>query len=148
MREVTDMATTAKTNGSAPAISTKIPAVAQPLAAEPSEIASNINYHAQYSPHFSPFKFEPEQAYYATAESVRDRLIQVRLLEPKFIDICIFFSVCFFDIRFSCYFLCYTFIGKVICVVIYLIWLHNAYIFIAFIFLESHFLCLEMSNEL
>lgn len=54
----------------------KVPAVAHPLAEKPSEIASNISYHAQFSPHFSPFKFEPEQAYYATAESVRDRLIQ------------------------------------------------------------------------
>ncbi|MBA0603618.1 hypothetical protein Gorai_003756, partial [Gossypium raimondii] len=42
----------------------------------PSEIASNINYHAQFSPHFSPFKFEPEQAFFATAESVRDRLVK------------------------------------------------------------------------
>lgn len=67
-----------KSTGSAvkPGISAKIPAVAQPLAEEPTEIASNINYHAQYNPHFSPFKFEPEQAYYATAESVRDRLIK------------------------------------------------------------------------
>ncbi|KAJ4849931.1 hypothetical protein Tsubulata_017853 [Turnera subulata] len=54
----------------------QFPAAAHPLADEPSDIASNINYHAQYSPHFSPFKFELEQAYYATAESVRDRLIQ------------------------------------------------------------------------
>lgn len=54
----------------------KIPAVANPLAKEPTEIASNINYHAHYSPHFSPFKFEPEQAFYATAESVRDQLIK------------------------------------------------------------------------
>ncbi|XP_040993956.1 alpha-glucan phosphorylase, H isozyme-like [Juglans microcarpa x Juglans regia] len=71
------MASTAEANGS-PAydVSAKIPAVAQPLAEEPAEIASNISYHAQFSPHFSPFKFEPEQAYYATAESVRDRLVQ------------------------------------------------------------------------
>lgn len=58
----------------------KVLAVAHPLAEKPSEIASNINYHAQFSPHFSPFKFEPEQAYYATAESVRDRLIHVPFL--------------------------------------------------------------------
>ncbi|XP_043702206.1 alpha-glucan phosphorylase, H isozyme-like [Telopea speciosissima] len=70
------METTAKANGLAPGISTKVMAVAHPLAGEPSDIAANINYHAQYSPHFSPFKFDPEQAYYATAESVRDRLIQ------------------------------------------------------------------------
>ena len=57
--------------------SAKVPAVANPLAEKPDEIASNINYHAQFSPHFSPFKFELEQAYYATAESVRDRLIRV-----------------------------------------------------------------------
>lgn len=55
----------------------KVPAIAHPLAEKPAEIASNINYHAQYSPHFSLFKFDPEQAFYATAESVRDRLIKV-----------------------------------------------------------------------
>lgn len=52
-------------------------AIAQPLSEEPTEIASNIKYHAHFTPHFSPFKFEPEQAYYATADSVRDRLIKV-----------------------------------------------------------------------
>ncbi|GLT37642.1 hypothetical protein SLA2020_119460 [Shorea laevis] len=57
-------------------ISADVPATANPLAEEPSEIASNINYHALYSPHFSSFKFESEQAYYATADSVRDRLIK------------------------------------------------------------------------
>lgn len=71
------MEATAKSKGYA-AVKSVIPAVAHPLGVEPIEIASNINYHAQYSPHFSPFKFEPEQAYYATAESVRDRLIMVR----------------------------------------------------------------------
>lgn len=75
------MAATREVNGSTGCtISAKVPAVAQPLAEEPAAIASNINYHAQFSPHFSPFKFEPEQAYYATAESVRDRLVQVRFL--------------------------------------------------------------------
>ncbi|XWS53043.1 hypothetical protein CRYUN_Cryun11dG0124100 [Craigia yunnanensis] len=54
----------------------KVPAVANPLSEKPMEIASNINYHAQFNPHFSPFKFEPEQAFFATAESVRDRLIK------------------------------------------------------------------------
>lgn len=54
----------------------KIPAAANPLANDPSAIASNISYHVQYSPHFSPTKFEPEQAFFATAESIRDRLIQ------------------------------------------------------------------------
>lgn len=71
------MADVAETNGSTGGgISAKVPAVAKPLAEEPEAIASNINYHAQFSPHFSPFKFEAEQAYYATAESVRDRLVQ------------------------------------------------------------------------
>lgn len=74
------MAGTTEANGAtASGISAKIPAVAQPLAEEPAAIASNINYHAQFSPHFSPFKFEPEQAYHATADSVRDRLVHVRL---------------------------------------------------------------------
>ncbi|XWS71612.1 hypothetical protein CRYUN_Cryun03dG0152800 [Craigia yunnanensis] len=54
----------------------KVPAVANPLSEKPEEIASNINYHALFNPHFSPFKFEPEQAFFATAESVRDRLIK------------------------------------------------------------------------
>ncbi|XVF05388.1 hypothetical protein REPUB_Repub05bG0167700 [Reevesia pubescens] len=54
----------------------KVPAIANPLSEKPTEIASNINYHAQFNPHFSPFKFEPEQAFFATAESVRDRLIK------------------------------------------------------------------------
>ncbi|KAJ8437909.1 hypothetical protein Cgig2_031425 [Carnegiea gigantea] len=68
---------TEKSNGfSKRGIPSEIPAEAHPLSEEPTEIASNINYHAQYSPHFSPLKFEPEQAFYATAESVRDRLIQ------------------------------------------------------------------------
>ncbi|XP_058099561.1 alpha-glucan phosphorylase, H isozyme isoform X2 [Magnolia sinica] len=55
---------------------TKFPAIANPTAEKSSDIASNINYHAKYSPHFSPLKFEPEQAFYATAESIRDCLIQ------------------------------------------------------------------------
>ncbi|KAK7860267.1 alpha-glucan phosphorylase [Quercus suber] len=70
------MAEEANKNGGGISAAHKVPAVAHPLAEKPSEIASNISYHAQFSPHFSPFKFEPEQAYYATAESVRDRLIQ------------------------------------------------------------------------
>ncbi|XP_057772456.1 alpha-glucan phosphorylase, H isozyme [Salvia miltiorrhiza] len=73
------MADTAKANGSTTdraKILEKIPPVANPQAKVPAEIASNINYHAHYSPHFSPLKFEPEQAFYATAESVRDQLIK------------------------------------------------------------------------
>ncbi|PKU78970.1 alpha-glucan phosphorylase, H isozyme isoform X2 [Dendrobium catenatum] len=57
-------------------LSKDFPAVAHPCAEQPSEITSNIVYHAQYSPHFSPLKFDPEQAFYATALSVRDNLIQ------------------------------------------------------------------------
>ena len=82
------MAATTKANGDGTTmtgIPTKVPAVAHPLAEEQSEIASNIAFHANYSPHFSPFKFEPEQAYYATAESIRDRLIQVQLLNVIFL---------------------------------------------------------------
>lgn len=55
----------------------KAPAVTDPTADGAADIASSINYHARYSPHFSPFKNNPEQAFYATAESVRDSLIQV-----------------------------------------------------------------------
>lgn len=70
------MATTKDNGRAASGKFVEVPAAAHPLAQEPLDIASNINYHAQFSPHFSPFKFEMEQAYYATAESVRDRLIQ------------------------------------------------------------------------
>jgi glycogen phosphorylase len=56
----------------------KVKPAASPEAEKPADIAGNISYHAQYSPHFSPFAFGPEQAFYATAESVRDHLIQVR----------------------------------------------------------------------
>lgn len=38
-------------------------------------IASNIKYHAQFTPLFSPEAFEPPKAYFATAQSVRDSLI-------------------------------------------------------------------------
>lgn len=73
------METTTKSNGSFNKTPDKIPVAAHPLAEDPTDIASNIKYHSQYSPHFSPIKFEPEQAYYAAAESVRDRLIQVKI---------------------------------------------------------------------
>lgn len=76
-----EMAAKVENNGGggvgATPVAAKIPAVAHPLAEKPDEIASNISYHAQYSPHFSPFRFELEEAYYATAVSVRDRLIRV-----------------------------------------------------------------------
>ncbi|OMO92764.1 hypothetical protein CCACVL1_06755, partial [Corchorus capsularis] len=51
------------------AATNKVPAVANLLSEKPSEIAWNINYHAKFNPHFSLFKFEPEQAFFATAES-------------------------------------------------------------------------------
>ncbi|KAK1271941.1 hypothetical protein QJS04_geneDACA007600 [Acorus gramineus] len=53
-----------------------VPVEAHPTSEDASEIASNIKYHSLYDPSFSPFKFEPEQAYFATAKSVRNRLIQ------------------------------------------------------------------------
>ena len=39
-------------------------------------IASNITYHAEYTPSFSPLTFEVKAAYVATAQSVRDILIE------------------------------------------------------------------------
>jgi len=56
-----------------------VPTVAHPTSKETSEVAANIKYHAQYSPHFMPLNFDPEQAFYATAESVQYFLIQVHL---------------------------------------------------------------------
>ncbi|KAL2642706.1 hypothetical protein R1flu_010293 [Riccia fluitans] len=53
-----------------------VPPIAHPTPDDAFGVAANIQYHAHYGPHFSPFKFEPEQAFYATAESVRDSLIQ------------------------------------------------------------------------
>lgn len=38
-------------------------------------IASSIKYHAEFTPSFTPDKFELPKAYFATAESVRDALI-------------------------------------------------------------------------
>eukprot|EP00249_Psilotum_nudum_P018378 c26776_g1_i3 orf=337-2904(+) len=51
-------------------------AIPHPIPEDALGVASNIKYHAEFSPHFSPVKFEPEQAFYATAESVRDMLVQ------------------------------------------------------------------------
>lgn len=71
------MTTMEKEDGAASVCFTnKVPAVAHPSANQASEVASNIAYHAQYSPHFSPLKFDQEQAFYATALSVRDQLIK------------------------------------------------------------------------
>ena len=60
----------------------KVKPAASPAAEDPAAIAGNISYHAHYSPHFSPLAFGPEPAYYATAESVRDHLLQVRFTGP------------------------------------------------------------------
>ncbi|KAL1538762.1 Alpha-1,4 glucan phosphorylase L isozyme, chloroplastic/amyloplastic [Salvia divinorum] len=38
-------------------------------------IASNIKYHAEFTPLFSPENFAPSKAFFATAQSVRDALI-------------------------------------------------------------------------
>ncbi|XP_071690821.1 alpha-1,4 glucan phosphorylase L-2 isozyme, chloroplastic/amyloplastic-like [Rutidosis leptorrhynchoides] len=38
-------------------------------------VISSIKYHAEFTPSFSPEKFELPKAYYATAQSVRDKLI-------------------------------------------------------------------------
>ncbi|KAG2593002.1 hypothetical protein PVAP13_5NG629585 [Panicum virgatum] len=62
--------------GSNSAAAEKVKPAASPAADKPAEIAGNISYHAQYSPHFSPLAFGPEEAFYATAESVRDHLIE------------------------------------------------------------------------
>lgn len=85
----------ANANGKAPtSLPENISAKANPEANEATEIAENIIYHAKYSPHFSPLKFGPEQALYATAESLRDRLIQVisvfcRLFKFCLMEICL-----------------------------------------------------------
>ncbi|KAG8054731.1 hypothetical protein GUJ93_ZPchr0001g29901 [Zizania palustris] len=65
-----------ESNGAACSAEEKVKPAASPAAEEPAAIAGNISYHAQYSPHFSPLAFGPEQAFYATAESVRDHLVQ------------------------------------------------------------------------
>lgn len=64
------------TTTKAGAAAAAVPAIAHPTPEDAFGVAANIKYHAQFSPHFSPVKFEPEQAFYATAESVRDTLIQ------------------------------------------------------------------------
>ncbi|CAN1313963.1 Alpha-1,4 glucan phosphorylase L-2 isozyme, chloroplastic/amyloplastic [Linum perenne] len=46
-----------------------------PFVLDSSSIASRINYHAEFTPTFSPERFELPKAYLATAESVRDSLI-------------------------------------------------------------------------
>eukprot|EP00850_Spirogloea_muscicola_P001934 SM000007S20894 [mRNA] locus=s7:706800:711876:- [translate_table: standard] len=53
-----------------------IPAISHPSPSDAFGVAANIKYNQEYQPHFSPNKFDPEQAYYATAQSVRDELVQ------------------------------------------------------------------------
>ncbi|XP_010258124.1 PREDICTED: alpha-1,4 glucan phosphorylase L-2 isozyme, chloroplastic/amyloplastic [Nelumbo nucifera] len=46
-----------------------------PFTPDSASIASSIKYHAEFTPAFSPERFELHKAYFATAESVRDSLI-------------------------------------------------------------------------
>lgn len=46
-----------------------------PTSYDSSAIASNIKYHAEFTPSFLPEHFELPKAYFATAESIRDALI-------------------------------------------------------------------------
>ncbi|KAK7266518.1 hypothetical protein RIF29_19164 [Crotalaria pallida] len=46
-----------------------------PIAPDATSIASSIKYHAEFTPLFSPENFELPQAFFATAQSVRDALI-------------------------------------------------------------------------
>ncbi|KAJ7533625.1 hypothetical protein O6H91_13G057500 [Diphasiastrum complanatum] len=54
----------------------EIPVTPKVIAEDVLDIASSIKYHAEYTPMFSPLKFELKQAYVATAQTVRDALIQ------------------------------------------------------------------------
>nr|KAJ0190144.1 hypothetical protein LSAT_V11C800407730 [Lactuca sativa] len=45
------------------------------LVPDSESVISSIKYHAEFTPSFSPDKFELPKAYYATAESIRDMLI-------------------------------------------------------------------------
>lgn len=45
------------------------------LTLDAATIASSINYHAEFTPLFSPEQFDLPKAFYATAQSVRDALI-------------------------------------------------------------------------
>jgi hypothetical protein len=59
-----------------PVNSADIKPQANPLSTDPNAIASNIKYHDVFTPSFSPYKFELQQAYAATAESLRDAFVQ------------------------------------------------------------------------
>lgn len=52
-----------------------VPGTLDTFVTDSASIASSIKYHAQYTPSFSPEKFELPKAYIATAESVWDNLI-------------------------------------------------------------------------
>nr|GEU62661.1 alpha-1,4 glucan phosphorylase L-2 isozyme, chloroplastic/amyloplastic [Tanacetum cinerariifolium] len=45
------------------------------LVPDSESVISSIKYHAEFTPSFSPDKFELPKAFYATAESVRDKVI-------------------------------------------------------------------------
>jgi hypothetical protein len=53
----------------------EVPRILNPSTPNASSIASSIKYHAEFTPLFSPERFELPKAYYATAQSVRDALI-------------------------------------------------------------------------
>ncbi|KAJ6926849.1 hypothetical protein NC651_011064 [Populus alba x Populus x berolinensis] len=53
----------------------EVPRIFNPSTPNASSIASSIKYHAEFTPLFSPERFELPKAYYATAQSVRDALI-------------------------------------------------------------------------
>ncbi|CAK7338622.1 unnamed protein product [Dovyalis caffra] len=54
---------------------TEVPGILSPSTPDASSIASSIKYHAEFTPLFSPERFELPKAYFATAQSVRDALI-------------------------------------------------------------------------
>eukprot|EP00897_Mesotaenium_endlicherianum_P008696 jgi/Mesen1/7855/ME000042S07300 len=53
-----------------------VPPIAHPTPADSFGVAANIKYNQLYKSNFSPVKFEPEQAYYATAQAIQDTLTQ------------------------------------------------------------------------
>lgn len=61
---------------SEPKVSEDVPPVANPASQDVLAIASNIKFHADYTPSFLAENFEGKAAYYATSESIRDTLIQ------------------------------------------------------------------------
>ena len=57
------MASTTEGNGSLKKNISTVPSMVHPTAEEVLEVVVNIKYHAQYSPHFMPLKFDPEKAF-------------------------------------------------------------------------------------